>query len=165
MIEIRPYSNDYLPGVIDLILPIQQSEFNLPITLDAQPDLLSIEPFYQQDNGNFWVALDGSEVIGTIALIDMGNNQGVIRKMFVKENYRGPSKGISNELLYVLISWSKKNNFSEIYLGTTEKFHAAHRFYEKNSFIEISKDELPTYFPLMDVDKKFYKYSFEFQAA
>ena len=44
-----------------------------------------------------------------------------------------------------------------ILLGTTEKFLAAQRFYEKNGFTEIQKDALPPKFPVMTVDVKFYK--------
>ena len=44
----------------------------------------------------------------------------------------------------------------EIYLGTTPKFLAAHRFYEKNGFAEIGKESLPEAFPIMSVDTKFY---------
>ena len=159
MIEIQPFSEEYLSGVVDVILPIQQSEFDIPITLDAQPDLLDIPAFYQKENGNFWVALNGSQVVGTIALIDIGNREGALRKMFVKSDYRGAAFGVAQELLKVLINWCKQKNFSVIYLGTTPKFLAAHRFYEKNAFTEIKKNDLPDSFPVMTVDTKFYKYS------
>lgn len=43
--------------VIDLILQIQQQEYNISITKDDQPDLFTIEEYYQTANGNFWVAL------------------------------------------------------------------------------------------------------------
>ncbi|MDA2424244.1 GNAT family N-acetyltransferase, partial [Bacillus cereus] len=46
----------------------------------------------------------------------------------------------------------------DIYLGTTVKFLAAHRFYEKNGFESVSIDELPKNFPVLQVDKKFYRY-------
>ncbi len=82
-IEISVYHPQYQAQVIELILKIQRDEFGLPITLDEQPDLLIIPTFYQQGNGNFWVALDKYKVIGTIAAIDIGNNQLVLRKMFV----------------------------------------------------------------------------------
>ena len=49
------------------------------------------------------------------------------------------------------------NGIAEIYLGTTEKFLAAHRFYEKNGFAEVRRDELPSAFPVMAVDSKFYR--------
>jgi hypothetical protein len=41
---------------------------------------------------------------------------------------------------------------------TTQKFLAAHKFYEKNGFMEIRKNQLPDTFPIMKVDSKFYKF-------
>jgi N-acetylglutamate synthase-like GNAT family acetyltransferase len=157
MIQIVPFSEHHLSGVVDVILPIQQSEFNIPITLDAQPDLLDIPGFYQKGRGNFWVALHGSEIIGTIALLDIGGGQGALRKMFVKEQFRGTTQGVARRLLRVLLDWCKLHDVREIYLGTTAKFLAAHHFYEKNGFLEIKQSNLPDSFPIMSVDTKFYK--------
>jgi hypothetical protein len=89
MIAIAPFAEKHLPGVVDVILPIQQAEFNIPISLEAQPDLLDIPGFYQKNNGNFWVALQGNEVVGTVALLDIGRGPGALRKMFVKKPFRG----------------------------------------------------------------------------
>ena len=158
MIEIMPFSEHHLSGVVDVILPIQQSEFNIPITLETQPDLLDIPNFYQKGSGNFWVALHGSEIVGTIALLDMGKGQAALRKMFVKEQFRGSMHSVAPRLLQVLLDWCKRHNVSKIYLGTTSKFLAAHRFYEMNGFLEIKQSELPVSFPVMSVDTKFYKY-------
>ena len=158
MIEILPFSEHHLSGVVDVILPIQQSEFRVPITLDAQPDLLDIPGFYQKGSGNFWVALHGSEVVGTIALLDIGNGQAALRKMFVKAQFRGSTRGVAHRLLRVMFDWCKRHDIREIYLGTTAKFLAAHRFYEKYGFSEIMQAELPVSFPVMTVDTKFYKY-------
>ena len=69
MIKIETFSEQHLNGVVDVILPIQQQEFGISITLDAQPDLLDIPGFYQKEKGNFWVALKDSEIIGTISLL------------------------------------------------------------------------------------------------
>jgi hypothetical protein len=41
--------------------------------LDAQLDLLDIPGMYQKGSGNFQVALHGSEVVASIALLDMGD--------------------------------------------------------------------------------------------
>jgi N-acetylglutamate synthase-like GNAT family acetyltransferase len=158
MIEIETFCERHQPGVVDVILPIQQSEFNIPISLDAQPDLLDIPGFYQQGGGNFWVALDGSEVVGTIALLDIGNAQGALRKMFVKAPFRGPERAVAHRLLRVLLNWCGCNHFQEIFLGTTAQFLAAHRFYEKSGFVEVQPAELPAAFPIMAVDTKFYKH-------
>lgn len=70
--------------------------------------------------------------------------------------FRG--QGVSNKLLDTLITWSKHKQVDTIYLGTTSQFLAAHRFYEKNNFISITKKDLPKAFPLLAVDTVFYKY-------
>jgi len=158
-IEISVYHTQYQAQVIELILKIQRDEFGLPITLDDQPDLLIIPAFYQQRNGNFWLALDGNTVVGTIAAIDIGNSHLALRKMFVDVNYRGSSLGVAKNLLFNLINWSKLKNVHTVYLGTVDKFKAAHRFYEKNGFIRIGKFDLPTNFPKREGDNIFYRLS------
>ena len=155
-ITVVPFSDTHQSGVVDVILPIQQAEFGIPITLAQQPDLSDIPGFYQQKTGNFWVALDKADVIGTIALVDIGNGQGALRKMFVKPPYRGRESGVAQALLRALMDWCRAHRLTVLYLGTTDKFKAAHRFYEKNGFTEISRENLPGSFPVMAVDTKFY---------
>lgn len=158
-ITVEPYSCKYQSQVLDLILQIQQDEFNIPITKEDQPDLLCIERFYQNGCGNFWVALDGDKVVGTIALLDIGNHQTALRKMFVAKEYRGQVHKTAHLLLNNAFRWASEKGVQEIYLGTTVQFLAAHRFYEKNGFQEISTQELPSTFPVLAVDKKFYKFT------
>jgi GNAT superfamily N-acetyltransferase len=158
-IEISVYEPRYNAQVVELILKIQQDEFGVSITLEDQPDLLCIPSVYQRGNGNFWVALDGDNVVGTIAAIDIGNSQLALRKMFLEANYRGQSAGVAYQLLHTLLHWAKDKNVRKIYLGTTEKYKAAHRFYEKNGFVRVSKSGLPATFTVMQVDTIFYKLS------
>jgi hypothetical protein len=44
-----------------------------------------------------------------------------------------------------------------VLLGTTEKFLAARRFYEKNGFQRVAAEELPDDFPRMKPDTRFYR--------
>lgn len=156
MIEIALFDDRYQDGVVDVILPIQQKEFNIPIVLGDQPDLLDIPGFYRKEKGNFWVALSGRQVVGTIALIDLGRGQGALRKMFVKKNFRGEGFRVAEILLKTLMDWCRGQNVHQVFLGTTEKFLAAHRFYEKKGFQQIDESQLPPGFPIMVVDTKFY---------
>jgi N-acetylglutamate synthase-like GNAT family acetyltransferase len=158
-VKIEPYTAVYKNDVAGLILGIQVGEFGIPITLDLQPDLAQISSFYQTNGGNFWVAKIDNKVIGTIALLDIGNQQGALRKMFVDKNYRGKELGVGQRLLTTLIEWSRDHGIQEIFLGTTEKFTRAQQFYEKNHFEEIPKQALPKSFPVMEVDIKFYRLS------
>ena len=107
--------------------------------------MLEIETFYQRNHGNFWVAIYDGKVVGTVALLDIENHQVALRKMFVKRISR-KDWGASHKLLQTAISWAENKKLKDIYLGTTVKFLAAHRFYEKNGFQSVSIDELPKVF-------------------
>ncbi|MFI5135684.1 MAG: GNAT family N-acetyltransferase [Chitinophagales bacterium] len=157
MISIEEFSPEYLQQVIDLILPIQQIEFEVPITLEDQQDLLMIPSFYQNGKGNFWIAVDNEKVIGTIALKNFNEHQAALRKMFVEKNFRGKIFGTAQRLLDTLLGWSKQKALEEIYLGTLSQMLAAHAFYRRNRFIEIRKEELPPDFPLVHFDSLFFK--------
>ncbi|MBU2699566.1 GNAT superfamily N-acetyltransferase [Sporomusaceae bacterium BoRhaA] len=157
---IKEYEPQYKSEIINFILEIQQQEFHIPITQADQPDLNDIPHFYQSKSGNFWMAIDKGAVVGTISLLDIGNNQGVLRKLFVKADHRGKEHHAAKLLLQQLMEWAREHRISEIYLGTTDKFLAAHRFYEKNHFTSITKERLPKTFPLMKVDTIFYQFLF-----
>lgn len=156
MIEIRTYRDGDRDGVADVILPIQTQEFGVQITAADQPDLNDIPGFYQSGAGQFWVAAKDGEIVGTIGLKDIGNRQAALRKMFVAADARGKEFGVAARLLESLVVHARAAGLAEILLGTTEKFLAAHRFYEKNGFSEIPAEDLPPSFPRMDVDSKFY---------
>jgi N-acetylglutamate synthase-like GNAT family acetyltransferase len=158
-IMIQPFEPIYQDQVIKHILHIQRNEFGVNITLEHQLDLKEILQVYQTNNGNFWIAIDNNKVIGTIALLDIGNAQAALKKLFVAQDYRGKEKGIAKKLLDTLLAWAKDHKIKEVFLGTIPIYFAAHRFYEKNGFIEIKKEELPTNFPVMEVDKKFYTFT------
>lgn len=155
-IEIVPFDPKYRNDVASVILPIQQSELSIPISLEAQPDLMDIPRYYQKDNGNFWVALDKERVVGTVALQDIGQQQGALRKMFVTRAYRGPELGVSGGLLKKLLAWCRERGLRGVFLGTSSKYPAVHRFYEKNGFKQIGRQELPPSFPVMGLDDRFY---------
>ncbi len=155
--QIIPFQEKYQQAVVGLILPIQQNEFHVPITIADQPDLKTIPAFYLTRHGNFWLALCAGEVVGTIALIDIGNDQVALRKMFVHRDHRGKEKGVAQLLFDVLLAWCKQKHVTEIFLGTIDSMLAAQRFYIRNGFEEIAKAKLPATFPVMPVDNRFYK--------
>ena len=157
MVEVVPFTRALQDGVIELILTIQQVEFGFSIRAEDQPDLLGVEDFYLKGAGGFWVALVDGKPVGTIALRDIGARQGALRKMFVKAPYRGRELGVAEALLRTLLKSAKAGGIEEVFLGTTEKFLAAHRFYEKHGFLQVGPRELPEAFPRMALDTRFYK--------
>lgn len=152
---IKSIFNDQTDTIIDLIITIQQQEFNIPIGIRDQPDLLDIEKNYHATGGNFWGAYKGDELIGTIALIDIGHNAGTIRKMFIKDGHRGT--GLAQQLLDTLLHYARQKSMTDLYLGTSAVLKAAHRFYERNGFVLTPINEFPSSFPRMPVDTMFYR--------
>jgi N-acetylglutamate synthase-like GNAT family acetyltransferase len=157
--RIVPYRNEYQCEVASLIVGIQAKEFGVPITLEDQPDLVDVDGFYRQGKGDFWVAVNDDHVVGTISLKDIGNGQGALRKMFVHPDYRGRDKGVASGLLNYLLAESRRRGFKDIFLGTTDAFKAAHRFYEKNGFERVAPENLPVTFPRMKQDTRYYRLS------
>jgi GNAT superfamily N-acetyltransferase len=161
LFTIQPLSTEHGPQAVALILPIQQIEFGVPVTIQDQPDLFDIDRVYTQSGGGFWGAMNmkDGELVGTIALISVGHNAGVIRKMFVKKEFRGKELGVAQQLFQTLIDYSHTNGISDLYLGTVERLKAACRFYERNGFKRIDAQDLPGYFLRMAVDDTFYHLS------
>jgi N-acetylglutamate synthase-like GNAT family acetyltransferase len=160
-ISVVPYEGGRVDEIVGLILNIQRGEYGIAITAEDQPDLRSIPEFYQRGSGNFWLALHEGRLVGTIGLKDIGEGRLVLRKMFVAKAYRGPLSNAASSLLGTAVDWAKRKGTKEILLGTTEKFLAAHRFYERKGFVRIDKEKLPPSFPVMKVDTWFYKLSLD----
>ena len=112
---IQSIYNNHTNEIIELITYIQQREFNIPVTLKDQPDLLDVEAYYHAGGGNFWGAFKCEEIVGTIALIDIGHNAGTIRKMFVKDGHRGT--GLAQQLLDTLLDYSREKQITDLYLS------------------------------------------------
>ena len=152
MVEVRAYEPGDHAQVVDLVLPVQQQEFGIPITYDEQPDLQDPVAFF---GGRFWVAVDGERVLGCVGLLDVGEGTGVVRKMFVSSDARGT--GAATALLDTLIQGALRAGMTELLLGTTSAYHAAHRFYEKRGFARVDPADLPERFPRVAVDSRFYR--------
>lgn len=164
--RIEPYAPQHRNSLIEMILAIQQDEFDLPITYGQQTDLHDITAAYRVGVGNFWVAQapGGAPdlVVGSIGLHDLGADRrgkriGALRKMFVRESHRGGGpNGVAPLLLKTLEEHARRHGIAELFLGTTEHFKAAHRFYEKNGYQPIDVDRLPLTFVRLAVDTRFY---------
>ena len=77
--RVGPVSAEFESQVVDLIVGIQRDEFEITITAEQQPDLRTIPSYYQTGSGNFWVALAENHVVGTVSLLDIGDQQAAHR--------------------------------------------------------------------------------------
>lgn len=154
-IRIAPFDPGQAAQVLELILGIQQGEFQVPITAADQPDLGRIPEVYQRGRGQFWVGLAGHRVVGTLGLLDFGSG-GALRKMFVHPDHRGTPSRLGQTLLDTLLAHAREQGLPALWLGTLERMGAARRFYERNGFRAVEPANLPPDFPRMAVDTRFY---------
>jgi N-acetylglutamate synthase-like GNAT family acetyltransferase len=156
-VNVVEFEERYQKQVEELVLPIQTLEFGVKITREEQPDLMDIKGTFQKGDGNFWVVLRDDKVVGTIGVVDIGNKQVALKKMFVHADARGKASGVAQGLMDTAKNWCRERGVESIILGTTSLMLAAHRFYEKNGFVEQQMEELPPNFPIVHVDTKFYR--------
>lgn len=85
--------------------------------------------------------MSDGEVIGTIALMMKQNKCAVMKKFFVKKEFRSQKIGLA--LYNMLIEYTKEKYIEHIILDTPSVAAASHRFYEKAGFKRIESQELP----------------------
>ncbi|HIA51116.1 MAG TPA: N-acetyltransferase, partial [Candidatus Melainabacteria bacterium] len=107
-VVIKPFNAEHQDAVERLVLPIQQVEFGVEITREEQPDLMDIAGTFQHGDGNFWVAMDRDDVVGTIGVVDIGSQQVALKKMFVSSSHRGT--GIAQSLMNTAIEWCESKS-------------------------------------------------------
>lgn len=152
--KIEPYQQQYQQQIIDLILHIQNEEAGIGLSLEEQPDLLDIPLHYEKNGGEFWIAVEKNEVIGTIALMNCGNGNGVLKKFFVRADWRNRKLGLA--LYHTLLERARKDGCRQLVLDTPSVAKASHRFYERAGFQRITKEELPFPYEYPDRDSLLY---------
>ncbi len=152
--HIEKYSGKYASQITELILNIQNDEYGIGLTLEEQPDLLDIHASYQQHGGEFWLALDGERVVGTIGLMLKGHDCAVLKKFFVAPEYRSQKLGLA--LYNELLAFAEGCGIKHIILDTPSVAKSAHRFYERAGFRRISSSELPVEYSFPDRDSLLY---------
>lgn len=151
MHTIIPFESKYQEAIC-IMMDTIQDEFEIPF---RNPNGKQISDIVSPDD-LFWVALDEDRVVGTIGLSRINDHQAFLRHFFVAKEARGKEKGVSKALLDSALLAAKDRDYRSVYLGTMDQFKAAQKFYLKNRFKEISREELPVEMPVSPVDTVFY---------
>ena len=85
-----------------------------------------------------WVALSGGEVIGSVALLEDGDDTVVLKRMYLRPDQRG--QGLGKRLLAIALDWARANNVQVVRLDTSERMVAAQRLYEAHGFERVPGD-------------------------
>ncbi len=149
--RIIEFEDKYQNQIVELILKIQNDEYNIDLGIDEQMDLMNIKSEYMSNGGNFWIFIDDEDkVIGTIALQKLSDSVAVLKKFFVDSRFRGRTYGVGADLYASLFSFAKKAGFKQIILDTPAVATRSHSFYRKVGFKLIDKENLPVKYSYPD---------------
>jgi GNAT superfamily N-acetyltransferase len=98
------------------------------------PDLVDPAAVYTA----LWVAVLDGEVVGSIALRDLGTNELELKRMYLRASQRG--RGIGKRLLATALDWARANGAAVIKLDTSERMETAQRLYEAYGFQRVPGD-------------------------
>lgn len=102
-------------------------------------DLMNIEKNYQNNKAGFWICNVNGEIVGTVALrpIDEDQNIGELKRLYVKAKEHG--KGYGKLLITYALNEAKELGFHHIRLDTTLNSYKAIILYKKIGFYEIER--------------------------
>lgn len=105
---------------------------------NSQTDLCTIESYYIEPGGNFFVAHDQitSQIVGFVAIKNEGDGVGVVKRMAVVPEYH--RRGIATALVGTAVGWARLNGFTNLAL-TTGMRENAKSIYERFGFREIGR--------------------------
>lgn len=130
MVEYVEFKEKYKKQVIEFWIKICVEEFGFK---EWEKDIKNMDnDMHKQNGGNFWIAIEDEEIIGTISLQNLGQNKGLLKGMYVHEEYR--NKKVASNLMKILLAFAKENEYQKIKLDTYKKFEVAIKFYEKIGF-------------------------------
>src|SRR4029079_11427002 len=90
---------------------------------------------YTPPSGGLWVAWDGDEAVGCVALQSLSSDTGEVKRMYVRPEYRG--KGIARELARLVIDEARSRGYARLRLGTLASMLPAQNLYMSIGFVPI----------------------------
>lgn len=155
MLTIKQLHEEDSQAVREFVLNIENDEFKLGFEPHEQPDLYSLDTFYE--NGGFWIARCNNVISGTIGLEPLNHEVAVMRHLFVEKQHRGSETKVAQQLFRQLLVYAKISGYRSIYLNTPEIALASHRFFLRNGFKEIHDIlQLPRGYKFADRNSKLY---------
>ena len=136
MVEIVEYTEKYREVVNKIMYDIMVEEYGFT---DFSKEILeATNEEYLMEENKLWLAKIEEEFIGTMGIIKIDEENALLKKVYVKEEYRG--NGLSQQLFDLCLEYALKNNYRFVQLGTYERLTRARNFYTKNGFYEYKGD-------------------------
>ncbi|MHA2356308.1 MAG: bifunctional helix-turn-helix transcriptional regulator/GNAT family N-acetyltransferase [Candidatus Thorarchaeota archaeon] len=137
---IRPHRAGDIGWIVHRHGVIYSEEYGWDETFEALTAEI-LAKFIQSHNlkrERIWIAEQDGEIVGSVMIVDAGNQVAQLRLLLVEPKVRG--KGIGRKLIEECIDFSRRNGYKKIKLWTQSNLLAARHLYLEYGF-ELVKDE------------------------
>jgi len=132
MCEVVPFRDEYAEGVVRVVKAVFD-EYGFTWETDGYcRDLYDPRQHYIAPGGMFWVALDGNEVVGCVA-VKLHGEQSELHRMYLLQTHRG--RGLGRRLLETCLTYAREHQCKSMRAWSDVKLPDAHRLYLKNGFV------------------------------
>lgn len=131
---IRPGRDSDAEGFIALISACWSEYPGCILDVDGElPELRAQASYYARQSGALWAAELEGRVTGMVATRPMGDGAWEICRMYLDAGARGA--GLGQALLGTAEAHARAQGATRLVLWTDTRFHRAHAFYEKQSYL------------------------------
>mgnify|MGYP003883077053 CR=1 FL=1 len=148
-IDILPWDASLRDNFKALNLEWLDRYFDGELTAYDREALDNPEGYYLARGGYIWFALNGEQVIGTVALARHSESRYEISKMGVEHDVQG--LGVGRQLILTALDKAREQGASEVFLETASKLGRAMRLYQNIGFREIPHPDGQSVYPRSDV--------------
>lgn len=140
MITIRRFTPADGPSVQALITGIMDQEFRDAKAAYPTDDIQHIESNYGGLGEAFFVAVNGSKVVGTVAIKKEDERVALLRRLFVDASLRKQQLGV--KLVDRALKFCDEVGYDEIIFKTTSQMVGAVKLCQKCGFVQRAKIQL-----------------------
>jgi molybdopterin-guanine dinucleotide biosynthesis protein A/GNAT superfamily N-acetyltransferase len=130
VVRIVPFEERHLNGFASLVsdtLP----EFGFAPDSELDPDLGDPGGYYAA----LWIAERDGEVVGSVALRDLGDGALELKRMYLRPEHRG--RGLGKRLLTTALDEARERGATMVRLDTSERMETAQTLYEAYGFRRV----------------------------
>jgi putative acetyltransferase len=134
MMNVRPVQLEDVSSAVALVRDVL-TEFGLEFGTGSEKDaqLAGLPASYRDFGGEFFVAIDAGNIIGTAGIFPLEPGVFELRKMYLHPSARG--LGAGQELFDACLDFCRGQNAKSIVLDTRDDMRAAIAFYERRGFV------------------------------
>jgi molybdopterin-guanine dinucleotide biosynthesis protein A len=144
-VRIARFRPEHVDGFRSLVADTLR-EFGFEPDPELDPDLVDPAGTYAA----LWIAVAGGEVVGSVALRDLGDGTLELKRMYLRSAQR--RRGLGKRLLATALDFARTNGARRIELDTSERMVAARRLYEAHGFRRV-----PGHAPRQGQDRLLYE--------